>query len=70
MHRWQVPPRALVREALGALDETWKWVNVSDGGHIENLATIELLRRRCKYIIVGDGEADPGHHFNGLATLP
>ena len=29
----------------------------------------ELLRRRCKYIIIGDGEADPNHHFNGLATL-
>ena len=35
----------------------------------KNLAGIELLRRRCKYIILGDGEADPKHRFNGLATL-
>ena len=42
---------------------------MSDGGHIENLATIELLRRRVKYIITGDGEADPNLRFGSLATL-
>lgn len=67
--RWQVRPGALLREIGGRLDENHRWVNVSDGGHIENLASIELLRRRCKYIIIGDGEADPEHQFNGLATL-
>lgn len=66
---WRVRPLAFVREMLSKLDEKRRWVNVSDGGHIENLATIELLRRRCKYIIIGDGEADPNLHFNGLATL-
>ena len=44
-------------------------MNLSDGGHIENLAAIELLRRRCKVVIIGDGEADPSHTFNGLATI-
>ena len=67
--RWRVRPVAFLLEMLSKLDETHRWVNLSDGGHIENLATIELLRRRCKYIIVGDGEADPNMHFNGLATL-
>lgn len=67
--RWRVPPRALVREMMMKLDERHKWVNLSDGGHIENLAGIELLRRRCKFIIIGDGEADPELSFNGLATL-
>ena len=67
--RWRVRPMAFLLEMLGELDETHRWVNLSDGGHIENLATIELLRRRYKYIIVGDGEADPNLHFNGLATL-
>lgn len=66
---WRVRPSALIREMLGRLDETGRWVNVSDGGHIENLACIELLRRRCKYIVIGDGEADPRHQFHGLATL-
>ena len=67
--KWRVRPGALWREMMSMLDETHKWVNLSDGGHIENLAGIELLRRRCKYIIIGDGEADPNLHFNGLATL-
>lgn len=66
---WRVRHGALWREMMSMLDENHKWVNLSDGGHIENLAAIELLRRRCKYIIIGDGEADPNLHFNGLATL-
>ncbi|MFZ2508757.1 MAG: hypothetical protein WAW79_09840 [Steroidobacteraceae bacterium] len=66
---WRVRPRALLHEMTMRLDETHRWVNLSDGGHIENLATIELLRRRCKLIVIGDGEADPALHFNGLATL-
>lgn len=67
--RWRVPARAFIDEMLGRLNESGKWVNVSDGGHIENLAGMELLRRRCKYIILGDGEADPAMHFGGLAAL-
>jgi hypothetical protein len=67
--RWRVRPTAFLREMLSQLDETHRWVNVSDGAHIENLAGIELLRRRCKYVIIGDGEADPDVHFAGLATL-
>lgn len=66
---WRIRPQSLLREMLGKLNEDSRWVNVSDGGHIENLAAIELLRRRCRYIIIGDGEADPRHHFQGLATL-
>jgi hypothetical protein len=69
LFHWRVRPAALVREIFSKLNEESRLVNVSDGGHIENLAGIELLRRRCKYIIIGDGEADPDHHFSGLATL-
>ncbi len=67
--RWRVRPWALLAEMLMRLNERGRWVNLSDGGHIENLATIELLRRRCKFIVIGDGEADPEMHFFGLATL-
>jgi hypothetical protein len=66
---WRLPHLNLGREMISSLHEDQNWVNVSDGGHIENLATIELLRRRCKFIVVGDGEADPEHTFNGVATL-
>jgi hypothetical protein len=44
-------------------------INLSDGGHFDNLGVYELLRRRCKYIIVGDAEADPAMKFEALAYI-
>jgi hypothetical protein len=49
------------------------FVNVSDGGHIENLGLYPLLQRRCRLIIAIDGERDPPDRrrrqkFSGLAT--
>lgn len=58
------------RELAGiGLHERQPYLNLSDGGHIENLGVYELLRRRCRYIIAIDGECDPEHHFGGLLTL-
>jgi hypothetical protein len=71
-NRWLSGPPGLwclLKEMVGTMDETLPWVNVSDGGHIENLGVYELLRRRCKYIIAIDGEHDPKMTFNGLTTL-
>jgi hypothetical protein len=60
----------LLREMTGiGMSEDQKWLNLSDGGHIENMAIYELLRRRCKYIICVDGESDPDYTFEGLMTL-
>jgi hypothetical protein len=59
----------LWREMLGTMDEKSAWLNLSDGGHIENLGVYELLRRRCKYIIAVDGEQDPKMTFHALTTL-
>ena len=60
----------LLREMTGVdMSETDPWLNLSDGGHIENLGVYELLRRRCKYIICVDGEQDPERSFHGLMTL-
>lgn len=60
----------LLREMTGiGMSERRSWLNVSDGGHIENLAVYELLRRRCKFIISIDGEADASFTFQGLMTL-
>jgi hypothetical protein len=68
---WQTPGfLCLVREMFGIqLSEDKAWLNLSDGGHIENMAVYELLRRRCKYMICVDGEADPQFTFRGLMTL-
>jgi hypothetical protein len=70
-HFPQVPGfTCLMREMTGvAMSEKRAWLNLSDGGHIENMGTYELLRRRCKYVICVDGEADPTYTFPGLMTL-
>lgn len=44
-------------------------VNISDGGHIENLGVYELLRRKCRLIIAVDGGADPNFIFSDLENL-
>ena len=62
-------PTLIWREALGKLDASGSHVNISDGGHIENLALYPLLKRQCKYIIAIDGEADPHMTFGGLVKL-
>jgi hypothetical protein len=59
----------LLQEMLGIMDERSPWLNLTDGGHIENLGVYELLRRRCKYIIAVDGEEDSRMTFHGLTTL-
>jgi hypothetical protein len=54
---------------FGGAKEKRPYINVSDGGHIENLGVYELLRRRCKYIVAIDGEQDAKMTFHGLTTL-
>ena len=44
-------------------------LNISDGGHIENLGVYELLRRNCKLIISVDAGADPLFSFADLENL-
>jgi hypothetical protein len=62
-------PLYFLSELFGFLNEQRKYLNVSDGGHIENLGLYELLRRKCKFIVAIDGEADPDMQFGGLITL-
>jgi hypothetical protein len=45
-----------------------RW-NVSDGGHFENTAVYELLRRRSALIVCSDNGADPEYRFNDLQNL-
>ncbi len=57
-------------EMLGlGLDERHRYVHLSDGGHFENLGLYELIRRRCKYIIVCDATADPNFTYSDLARV-
>jgi len=62
-------PKYLLKESLGRLNDEGTYLNVSDGGHIENLGIFELLRRRCKFIIAVDSERDRELQFRGLVKL-
>ena len=50
------------------LDENSRMVQLSDGGHFENLGLYELIRRRLKLIIVCDGAAHPSFGFDDLGN--
>ena len=67
------PPNFLVpglwSELLrNGLDENSQLLQLSDGGHFENLALYELIRRRQGLIILSDGGADPLFNFDDLAN--
>jgi hypothetical protein len=51
----------LLAEAMGWLTETSAKIYLTDGGHIENLGLYQLLKRKCRLIIVVDAEQDPGY---------
>lgn len=56
----------LLRELLGTTSDDSGFVYLSDGGHFENLAVYELVRRGCKLIVVGDASCDPNAGFGDL----
>jgi Patatin-like phospholipase len=56
-------------ELFGLLNEKLKSVYLTDGGHIENLGVYELLKRRCRVIIVIDAVADQEMAFGSLNTM-
>lgn len=59
----------LLLEMWGAMSKDSDFVNVSDGGHIENLGAYELIRRQCRFIVIGEAEADSNPASTGLATM-
>lgn len=44
-------------------------LQLSDGGHFDNLGLYELIRRKVRLIVVSDGTADPRFAFGDLLTL-
>lgn len=50
------------------LKENKRFVELSDGGHFENLAVYELIRRKLKVIIACDGGADGMFAFDDLGN--
>ena len=58
----------MLGELFGITSTSSNYVSLSDGGHFENLGIYELVRRRCRYIIVGDAEQDGDFTFGGLGA--
>ena len=59
--------KPLLTEALGLVDAKSANVYLSDGGHFDNLGIYEMIRRRCRYILVVDADADENFEFEDLA---
>ena len=62
-------PSYFFKELLSKIGTKNRKLNVSDGGHIENLAVYELLRRECRLILAVDAGADPQSNFSDLENL-
>ncbi len=62
--------RLLLNELLARFPGTaLKWWYLSDGGHFENTAAYELIRRRVPLIIILDNGADPDCLFEDMGSL-
>ena len=59
----------LLREALGRTDDQAKYVYLSDGGHFDNLGVYEMLRRRCRFIVISDATCDPQYAYADLGSV-
>ena len=57
---------ALLSELFAQTTSRSNYLNLSDGGHFDNLGLYELVKRRCRYIIVCDGEEDPELNFESM----
>jgi hypothetical protein len=60
--------RSLLRELGGSTDDRGLDIYLSDGGHFENLAIYEMIRRRCRLIVVTDSGQDGECAFADLGN--
>jgi hypothetical protein len=58
--------RYLLAELFGYSDDTSNYVSLADGGRFDNMGLYELVRRRCRKIVICDGEQDQDTTFEGL----
>jgi len=58
----------LLAEAFGYTTSDFRVVNLSDGGHFENLGLYEMILRRCQRIVVIDAGRDNDFIFEDLGN--
>ena len=63
---WALKP--LVMEMFGLTSERKRWIYLSDGAHFENFGLYEMVRRRCRLIVISDGGQDPDYQFEDLGN--
>lgn len=56
----------LLAELAGRSDRNSGYLYLSDGGHFDNLGLYEMLRRRCKSILVIDASQDETYGYEDL----
>jgi hypothetical protein len=59
----------LVSELVAQSDQNKHYVYLSDGGHFENLAVYELIKRHCQVIVACDAGCDDSYAFDDLLSL-
>jgi hypothetical protein len=57
-----------LNEMFGRTTDEQDFVYLSDGGHFENLGLYEMIRRRCRCIVVSDAGQDPNYDFADLGN--
>ena len=60
--------RPLLQETLGLTTDSRAYINLSDGGHFDNLGLYEMVRRRCRFILIADAGCDPTYSFADLGN--
>jgi hypothetical protein len=58
----------LIQEGLGLTTDLRPYVYLSDGGHFEDLGLYEMVRRRCRFIVVVDAGEDRNFAFEDLGN--
>jgi hypothetical protein len=48
----------VLKEAFSGTNRHSNWLYLSDGGHFDNLGLYEMVRRRCRHIVVVDSGCD------------
>ncbi len=70
---WEATPPVgswhYVKELLGLTDAKQSSVHLSDGGHYENTGAYELIRRRCRFVLLVDAAENPDNTSENLANL-
>jgi hypothetical protein len=60
--------RPLLTELFGLADAKGRYINLSDGGHFDNLGLYEVVLRRCRHVFISDAGQDDKFTFEDLGN--